>query len=501
MSSEVDAIGAVVALAVVAPAAIALGTGFLAWQGGKLVIDSVNRSVDAQKQREAQKKQMAEIKHRKLVSMCEGVLTEIESARVDVSDFADVERLKAELRDIMNSKLPEDAGQIEGINIAGFSKLNDIIARQKNLAEIKISSGDGDGYEKYSLADLMEDFKIAVMAATIKDTLGTNIAAADPAVLERAKLNEKYIDIVVDVMMALEHVSVLAQDYGMLESSSKFFHSCFNGIEDTIKKLSDPSTSNEELKKGIKRLEGIMDQYETMIPTIDKTCAELKALYQIYVEASNGLGEKAEKRKAFKSIKELEERLEQLKERSKRAKECNEIYQTLGEKAYISYAWDQELKALGYSVHSRQDIVDMANVKPKYAKVGDQKIPFYTWKEKDLTQLYSVADECDLQVVVHEDGTVTMQTMTNGDLSEAAIKTEESHCSKLKNLHANLKKNWFLSYDFAETETSDKVISVAEWLSNGDHTWKTVPAASTDEMIVEQRQETQTNSQVMRNKM
>ena len=65
MSSEVDGIG-IIAAPVILPAAVAFGAGWLAWQGGKLLIEA-NRSVDRQI---AEKKRQLEeaARHRKMAA-------------------------------------------------------------------------------------------------------------------------------------------------------------------------------------------------------------------------------------------------------------------------------------------------------------------------------------------------------------------------------------------------------------------------------------------------
>lgn len=496
MSSEVDA-GGLVAGAVILPVAVAFGAGWLAWQGGKLLIEAgqaVNREVEETKriiaERALQRKKLAYATREHLVDMCNGILKELDEIMptVDVSDYEAIERLKRELITIINLDIPEDVSRLEGTNLLGFSKVEEIVSKQKIIKDISLSHSNESGYKKYAVVDLMADFKIALMAATINETVGTNINAADPIVIERAKLNDKFVAIVSKIMLSLEHVEKLTEEYGLSEASSKWLHSCFNGIDSSIAMLSQPTTSNDDLKKGIKRLEGMMEQYEMMIPSIDKACVEIQALYKVYVEASNALGEKIEKKKTFKNSNDLETRLKELKERSKRAEQCAEIYKKLGKNAYICYAWDQELSALGYVVHSRKEIMEKANVKPQHAQIGEVKMPYYKWSESEMTQLYSITEKCDLQVIVHEDGTVSMKTIANGSKENAVEATQSSHCSKLKRLHENLRKNWFLIYDYEERESAEKVMSFGKWFSAEDNEWRELPQVQTGERLVGERE-------------
>jgi hypothetical protein len=424
MSSEVEAVGLIAAAVTMPAAAAAFGAGWLAWQGGKLLVEAgraANREVEEQKRLLAEKEKQ----------------------------WKETETAPA--------------------------------------FHVNIPEASEPGYKKYEITGLMEEIKSAFAAASVSEMSGSDITSADPVALERAKLNDRLTGLIHKMVISLEHVEYLTEEYGLSEAASKWLHSCFNGVDTAIASLTQPTTDNEELKRGIKRLEGMMEQYEMMIPSIDRTCINMQALYEVYVAASRALGEKIEKKRTFQNEAALEARLQELKERSKRAEACGEIYRKLGKNAYICYAWDQELRALGYSVHSRKEIMEKANVRPQHAQVGDAKMPFYKWSESEMTQLYSVSEKCDLQVIVHEDGTVSMKAIANSDKTKAAEETQNSHCNKLKRLHENLKKNWFLIYDYEETERAENVMSFAEWSESADNAWNDLPQARPGEKRIGER--------------
>ena len=502
MSSGVDS-GGVIAAAVMLPVGVAvgavLGAGWLAWQGGNLLIEA-NRTADkkiAEKKRQLEeaamhRKRSALAVHSQLVDMCSQLLTRIEgnSATASVIDFAELEQLRTELRDICNEYVPEDVIQIESLNSLGFLKLEKMVAKQQYLSSLQIEENSSGLYRGLSLADLMLDMKVAISAMEIQATNGNDIRVADPIVLERAKLNEKLSNVTARTMEALEYVAKLSSSYGLTPSNSAWFHSCFNGVDEQIAVLYMPSTSNAELKKGIKRLEGLLEQYDMLIPTIENDQKRFVALYQIYADASKALGEQTENIKSFKSLKELEKSLTYLKRRSEKAQECAEIYQKLGPEAYICYAWDQELQALGYSVHTRKDIAEMAEHKPQYARLGESKLPFYNWNNNDLTQLYFITSSCSLQLIVHDDGSVSMQTIS--DVADGEVRAAQAgHCAILGKLHENLRKNWFVMYDFQETASPDEITSFANWFGTEDSAWKPESA----EFITEQRRKEKSKSQ------
>lgn len=501
MSSGVDSDG-VIAAAVMLPVGLAvgavLGAGWLAWQSGNLLLEA-NRAADRQiteKKRQIEEAAMhrrrsALATHSQLVDMCVQLLSQLDgnSATAGIFDFAELEQLRAELNDICSENVPIDTMQIEALNSLGFLKLEKVVAKQQYLSSLQIEGSSTGLYHGLSLADLMLDMRVAISAMTIQATNGSNVRAADPVVLERAKLNQKLSNVTARTMAALEYIAELSSTYGLSTSSNAWFQSCFSGVDKQIEMLYMPSTSNAELKKGIKRLESVLEQYDMLIPTIESEQKKLATLYQVYVDASKALGEPIANIKSFKSVNALEESLLLLKKRAEKAQKCAEIYQKLGPAAYICYAWDQELQALGYSVHTRKSIAEMAKHRPQHARLGDNKLPFYHWNNDDLTQLYSMTSSCSLQVVVHDDGSVTMQTISDADDNETKT-VQAGHCSVLSKLHENLKKNWFVLYDYHETASPDRITSAAEWFSSESSAWK----PDRDQLITDQRRVEKTDN-------
>ncbi|MCD7822667.1 MAG: hypothetical protein LUG86_01405 [Oscillospiraceae bacterium] len=470
MSSGAES-GGVIAAAVLLPvgAAVgaALGAGWLAWKAGSLLVEA-NRAVDEEIREK--KRQLAEaMEHRKrsalaahsqLVAMCTQLISELDGTRVssDAADIEEQEKLKAELRALCEKEVPDDVNKIEDMNSFDLMRLDRLISKKKHLLELQFEGG-GSEYHGLSLADLMNDIRIAIAAMKIQATKGSDIRAADPVALERAKLNEKLSRVTARVASALGHIYELSKShYGLPKSAKTWFDSCFNGIDSLIGLMYLPTTGNSEIKKGISRVEETMEQYDTLISDIDY----FAAIYRVYADACEALAEKAESIDSFKSARDVENSLHELERRYERAKECREIREKLGSTAYICYAWDQELQALGYKVHKRSEIAEMAKYKPQHAHLGESKLPFYDWDEDDLTQLYSMTDECSLQVIVHDDGSVSMQTISDGD-EDGTKMIQEHHCSLLKLLHENLRKNWFIMYDYEETASPEEITTKAEW--------------------------------------
>lgn len=488
MSSEAEALG-VIAAPVLLPAAAAYGAAWLAWQGGKLLVEAgraVNRQVEAKKREleeaERHRKMSALAAHNQLVDMCSQMLAQLESgsATSGVAGFAEIEQLKHDLKAICQESVPDDAFQIESLTSLGYLKLDQVVRQQSQLAAMQLSESESGLYRGLSVADLMDDLRIAIGAMEIKATEGADVQAADPAVLERAKLNETFVTVTNRIMTALEDADELTKTYGLTEAASTWFHACFNGVDAEIEMLCRPTTSNKELKKGIQRLESRMEQYDTMAPSIEKEAKKRQLYYEAYVDASKALCEPIESIRSFKSSDEIEEKLKYLQTRAEKAEECAQIYQKLGSSAYLCYAWDQELQAMGYEVHTRKQITELANQKPMHATLGESKLPFYQWDDEDLTQLYSITEDCDLQVIVHDDGTVSMQTIVEEE-TEETIEVQRKHCSQMKELHERLKKNWFIFYDYKQTRSPEEITTVAGWRASENNAWKQ------HELITDQR--------------
>ena len=486
MSSEIEGAAVVAAaVAVAAPAAAtavvavaavaavstaALGAGWLAWQGGKAMVEMNNaasRVIDEKKreleQAELQKKLMAVSAHEQLVKICSQAIVQLENdIAVGNSDVGELKQLKAELENIRSETLPDDRGKIERINALGYLKIEEVMKKREVFGKLKIVE---EGAQKnITVAELMNDMRIMFESVSFSDRKGKNFAVSDPAVKERAELNEKLANVTGRIIFGLEFVDDLTRNYGVSAANLVWFTRCFNEIDKQIEELCSPSVSNKKLKEGIKRLEDNMHMFDMVYPSIADDVEKIKVLYPIYAEAAMALGEEVCDIKSFGSSDEIENKLKYLEDRSKRAQECAQIYATLGHSAYMCYAWDTELREMGYSVYAREKIIDLIESEPEYGKIGEIPLPFYELTEQELTQLYSIAEDCNMQLIVNDDGSVSMKTFAEDNAAMDKIKdVQKKHCQQMKQLYENLRKNWFIIYDFKEEQDSDAVTSTAEW--------------------------------------
>lgn len=484
MSSLIDgdaAIGAAVVIpgAAMAAAGVAVvavsagviyGAGWALWQTGKLLVDA-NSAVDqriAEKRRllaqEADnRRNLAVAAHNQLVQVCTSVIAQLEAG---VQDSKTKEHI-AVLRSISTESIPEDTGKLESMTTYNYGRLNDIVNEQKQIAEMRLS--EEGRVKNISVADMMDSMRVAIAAMEISATEGFDAVAVDAEVLQRAKLNKRLSAVVDRMVEALGFVQALEETNGLSASALTWFNLCFEGADKLIEALRNPATSNEELQKGVVRLEESMYRFDSQAAAIEKDARKMALLYDVYVNASKALGEKVEPISSFKDSEALEKRLRELDERTKRAEECARVYAKLGPQGYICYAMDQELKEMGYRMHTRRGVAALADKTPENAEIDGKVLPFYEWGD-DLTQLYEIAQDCNLQLIVHEDGTVSMKTIAEDEEAEVEA-TQHLHCSQLKVLRERLRERWFIFYDYEELESADKVTTVASWKSGTDFAW------------------------------
>ena len=86
------------------------------------------------------------------------------------------------------------------------------------------------------------------------------------------------------------------------------------------------------------------------------------------------------------------------------------------------------------------------------------EIPAYNAPDnKSALQIYDIDENCELQVIVHPDGSTTMATFMKGNDADHTIASQKKYCRKSKVLARRLRENWFIISDLQETESPSKV--------------------------------------------
>ena len=480
MSSELEGVGVIAAAVVAAPVAVAaaaavtaaaaaVGTGWLVLETGKAMLaanEAVDRRIQEQKRQEAaaekQRRAAALAGYRELEALCRGLMAELDAGDAGTED------VKRELEALCREDLSGSAADIQRRCAAGMARLEDILSRQRRLKDVRIT-GSG-AYDGLAAAELLSSLRLAFRAAELSAG-GADVRAADPQALERADLNRRLAETAGRVEEALEFIVEMEQNYGLSQANQAWFQSCFYEVDRRIDCLCDPCASNRALKEGLRELEQALEQFEALRPNLEREARQISAAYPAYADAARALGEQVRSMRSFQSAAALKSEVERLDRRMKRAETCAAIYQKLGRAAYLCYAWDEELRALGYSVQARKNIREMARRQPERASLHGQEMPFYQWGRDAMTQIYHIDAQCDLQLVVNPDGTAVMQAISSdGDAGRAAA-VQKAHCAKMRTLYQRLRENWFILYDPEEIAAAEQVLTVEDWRTLDGNAW------------------------------
>lgn len=479
MSSGAEG-GAGIALAVMAPVALTFAAGWMLFQGGKLVVSVIEaneRFVEEKKADlaagEQRRKDMAVAGRKKIVDSCRSILSEIEDDDdISVENLLEIDIIRSDLEHICSETVRDNADDIERSNARAMALLDQIAGRLKRIQEIIIC--DSGEYDGYAVSDLLDDMRLTIAACNIRSTVGENVVVTDYHEIERKELLEQLRRLVSRIEIALQFRAELAGDpglYELYEENCSFFNSCFSNVDKKIQRLYSADISNKELKKGLDDLERMMERYNRLYPAIDRKknrLANLARYYRVYRYTAVALGETPRKLGSFTDTNEINRELVWLQKRAERAAECAKIYEQLGSSGYICYAWTTELQAMGYNVRGRNAISELAGYTPQ--RIG--KLPVYKWDEEAITEFFGLTDDCSLQLIVHEDGTTTMQTIAQTDNSDRIVPVQEKHCANLAAVRKRLRDNWFIFYDeIEETESAQTVMSAAEWQADEANAW------------------------------
>ena len=477
MSSAMDG-GYLIGAAVALPLVAAFGAGWAAWQAGKLAVEgviAVNEYVDEkvrrQKLEEAQRLSAAVSGRGQITGLCDRAIAEFESEIRSGKAGESAKETIAELKRIRSAPLG-DAGQLENRNLADRAKLESILGRRDRQRSADTRA------ENSAVSAQLKSMRVAFEAAVINASRGENVTAPDPEVRERVTLTAKLYEIAGRAVGALDEIKDITERCGLSKSNATWFRSLFNGVDADIGRLLSPSSSNGDVRDGIARLEEIMKQYDAMRPTIMRDVEKTLVLYPIYKQACEALMVEAEDIRSFDTAKELEDRMEELAAMKEKADALAETYRALGAAAYVSLAVDTELQRMGYHVLEKEGVTAMtatgngAAADPTYAKIDGVEIPFFEWGGKGMTQLYSVSGDVSLQLVVNEDGSLSMQTIGGeGAPANSVRAAQKSHCQMMKSLRRSLLENWFISSGCDERIGPDAVLYAAEWRTDERNVW------------------------------
>lgn len=279
---------------------------------------------------------------------------------------------------------------------------------------------------------------------------------------EREKLNKEFRQTVNDIRNILMIEQKRSQMIPISKESISVLKSLFDGIDIIIQEIQNRKMSNIDFDEGIQFLKKRLDEYIYMMEILNLEEAEFMEYYENYRNIMSELGQEYYESIEFSDIDELKEHLKYAKEKIELAKQRAQILKILGKEAYICYAYDEELKALGYEVMSDDERIKVIKKELGVHVSNGYEIPAYNAPDsKSAMQIYDLDENCELEVIIHPDGSTTMSTYMKGDEPDDTIISQKKHCRKSKLLAKRLRENWFILSDAREVESASQVKRVS----------------------------------------
>ena len=446
-------------------------------EADRLIQESKNKKAEEERQRVFR----ANAARDKMKEMEETVLKEAEAK---LSAYprakADLESIKKDLLESKNVPDAKEIGELEFQNIKKYSKLSEIVRRIDRLADVYEEIGDE--FAKNRVHEDISRLHVVLASTKVSETRGKDIIIPDDESIKRKALNDELTEVASKIVFALGFFEELEQSAGISKANRTLFSGKLLGTDRKIEQLLSLSVSNEELEEGIRELKKAVAYFDRLYPTLLAEKVKKEQLYKEYAALNDYYGKEKKAITSFDNEEELLNELQDMKEKIKKAEKCHRLYQKMGKEAYVCYAVDTELSRLGYSVQSRGKVNELVGEELKNGMIGEKQSPFYMQEKGELTQFYKVSDGCVLQLVIHEDGTVSMQTLSDHGEEEAVKDAQKKHCNKLQQIQENLKANWFISLDhFDEEDGAEMVTEVEVWRNNRNHRRKTVTAKKKEE--------------------
>ena len=509
--SAVAAAAAAAAAVAAAAAAVAVvggavyGTGYLLAKGGQLLYDmnvSIKENFEAAEEekhrREVLRSNRANAAHQQIVDVCMELIQAIEKGEADCDDenvkkslnelLLEMNKIKAEL-----NSATQDIFQLEIKNIDYGKRLEGIRAQVEALILLKD--------QMYRLSeDSIRRLHILLENTEGKKVAGTDIAVSDPDSIKREKLMEQAADLIAFVTAVKVYFEEYEATIGVSEGMQDWYQAFLKNADQKLNALCSEDVSTSELEAGVDDISGELDYFKSDIyPQMEREKGELERaeemqeLYKAYQELMDAKKRKPFAVDRFKTSRDIlyeiyrefavelvvknimsprdfvdelsiKKEIAELQKRKEIADQRRRQYEILGEEAYICKAINDVLQSKGYTVHDPEDITKMLHQEMHAARLSNgAEIPFYLWKNGSFTQFYEVVPGCLLQLIVHQDGTYSLQTYSDGREGDEAVRESQlKHCSTMLEICDVLQEEYFILYkrDLQQVEEPSKVKSI-----------------------------------------
>lgn len=452
------AIGA--ALAVLTPVA----GGYVVYKTGKTIYDELAREHQeaVERQIREQARERARLENAKKIrneikEECKNKIAKLQSEDFmgDASLSFLAQNILEDLQNIKNEDEKLDVVGIELQNNRDIQRIKDLVEQLKTESTL-IKNNKTENQNMISFIENMKTIFEGLSVDTYYDIHNIEIDDKEKASIKKhlariEELKEKFYVIV-------EREKDRFGNYPIVSVNVNRIASLFEKISNEINSIDVMEKKSWILEEKIHSIEKSIEAYDTYRALLDKEQEKFLNLYLSYKQSCEEVGEECKEAVEFNSMEELEATVKERVKILERAKKCSEIYSKLGREAYICMAFEMELNKLNYTTSEKKNAEEILKEKLKNCHIGGKAVPFYEYKNEAMMQIFKVSDKVELQLIVHNDGTSTMETVSlKPDELKETVETQKKHCEKTKILEEALEKKWFITANFEEERSADNI--------------------------------------------
>lgn len=463
VATGVIAGGAVIGAAIVALTPIA-ASGYAVYKLGSAInnvlLKEQNKALEIEYKKQAQlkiRKEKAIHIHNDIVLECRSIIDYIEKNEVfQITELKDLrEKIVKAITEICNQNIMEDIVDLELQNEKNILLVKSYIKELKEDSRTFIRNKENaERFNAYveSVENIYENLKIENYNYIY------NICVDKSEDVELRKLNMHLEKLIYELSVALEREIHRFETVPIKSTDIKALNKIFNNIRKEIEFKRKQKLDIATYKNLISSIEIKMDEYYVLQSMMDKEEYKFLMLYLSYKDACNKSGIEFKDEVEFDSYEELEQAVVETRKRLEKMQKCAEVYHKIGKEAYICMAFENELSRLNYTSVTKEKAQRITNKILNNAHIGDELSPFYEMQNDSLMQVYHVSDNVGVQLIIHNDGSSTLETiLLNEENEENAKKIQKEHCEKSKRLAQALRENWFIEADFDEVKSPNEI--------------------------------------------
>ena len=350
--------------------------------------------------------------------------------------------------------------KFEGRGISYCAICDGFFYRNKDVAVI----GNGD----YAISEVND-----LLPVVNKITILTNGKTAPDIRSEKVEINKllekldllktKFYEIIAREVERAENCPINSYDTNRIAEIFKCINDEFSSVDYT-------KIEKWLLETKIATIERYIDSYGIYKYELDKEQERFLELYLRYKESCEKIGDTCREAVEFDSLQELEEEINSRNDMLNRLKDRSALLEELRKESgsddvarelYICYAIETELNRMNYEIADKTSAETIVGEKLKNYRLKDKLLQYYEHEGNSMMQLFKVSDEVGLQLIVHSDGTSTMETISLKKTdNNTVMKIQKEHCERTKKLEEALKKNWGIKIELEEVKASADHVAI-----------------------------------------